>query len=101
VVTGDPLARVRELKSDPGAGVWLAGGGSLAGRLYDEIDELVLKVAPITIGAGVPSSAAPTRPCGCVIGLRTHRRACPAGLHPVLPAPGLTSRCAGRFTVVP
>jgi dihydrofolate reductase len=54
VVAGDPVARVRALKDEPGAGLWLVGGGSLAGALYDEIDELVLKVAPITIGAGVP-----------------------------------------------
>ena len=54
VVAGDPVARVRALKDEPGAGLWLVGGGSLAGALYDEIDELVLKVAPITLGAGVP-----------------------------------------------
>ena len=54
VVAGDPVARVRALKDEPGAGLWLVGGGSLASCLYDEIDELVLKIAPITIGAGVP-----------------------------------------------
>jgi dihydrofolate reductase len=54
VVAGDPVTRVRALKDEPGAGLWLVGGGSLAGALYDEIDELVLKIAPITIGAGVP-----------------------------------------------
>lgn len=30
------------------------GGGTLAGALYGEIDRLVLKVAPLTIGAGIP-----------------------------------------------
>ena len=54
VVAGDPVARVRALKDEPGAGLWLVGGGSLAGALYDEIDELILKIAPITVGAGVP-----------------------------------------------
>jgi dihydrofolate reductase len=54
VAAGDPVERVRALKDERGAGLWLVGGGSLAGALYDEIDELVLKVAPITIGAGVP-----------------------------------------------
>jgi dihydrofolate reductase len=54
VVAGGPVARVRALKDEPGAGLWLVGGGSLAGALYDEIDELILKIAPITIGAGVP-----------------------------------------------
>jgi dihydrofolate reductase len=54
VVAGDPAERVRAPKDEPGAGLWLVGGGSLAGALCDEIDELVLKIAPITIGAGVP-----------------------------------------------
>ena len=54
VVADDPVARVRALKEEPGAGLWLVGGGSLAGVLYDEIDELILKISPITIGAGVP-----------------------------------------------
>jgi hypothetical protein len=54
VVADDPVKRVRALKHEPGAGLWLVGGGSLAGALYDEIDELILKIAPITIGAGVP-----------------------------------------------
>ncbi len=54
VVADDPVDRIRALKGEPGAGLWLVGGGSLAGALYDEIDELILKIAPITIGAGVP-----------------------------------------------
>jgi len=54
VVAGDPVERVRALKDEPGAGLWLLGGGSLAASLYDEIDDLILKIAPITIGAGVP-----------------------------------------------
>ena len=54
VVADDPVARIRALKDEPGAGLWLVGGGSLAGALYDEIDELILKISPITIGAGVP-----------------------------------------------
>lgn len=54
VVDTDPVERVRELKGEPGAGLWLAGGGALAGALHDEIDELVLKFAPLTIGSGVP-----------------------------------------------
>lgn len=54
VVAGSPVERVRALKNEPGAGLWLVGGGSLASSLYEEIDALVLKIAPITIGAGVP-----------------------------------------------
>ena len=55
VTATDPLARVRELKdSGSGAGIWLAGGGRLAGALSTEIDELVIKRNPIVLGAGVP-----------------------------------------------
>jgi dihydrofolate reductase len=54
LVATDPVERVRSLKDEPGAGLWLVGGGALAGLLYDEIDELVLKIAPLTIGSGVP-----------------------------------------------
>lgn len=55
-VTGtDPVARVRELKAQNGAGgIWLAGGGRLAAVLREEIDELVIKRNPIVLGAGVP-----------------------------------------------
>lgn len=53
-VSGDPLDRVRQLKQEDGGGIWLVGGGALAASLADEIDLLVLKVAPITLGAGIP-----------------------------------------------
>ena len=49
----DPVARVRELKQEPGAGIWLCGGGRLAAELRPEIDELVIKLHPIVAGAGV------------------------------------------------
>jgi len=49
----DPVARVRELKQEPGAGIWLCGGGRLAATLRPEIDELVIKLHPIVAGAGV------------------------------------------------
>jgi dihydrofolate reductase len=53
-VSGDPLARVRALKQEPGRDIWLCGGGELAGRLLPEIDELFLKVNPVVFGSGVP-----------------------------------------------
>ncbi|MBO3675267.1 dihydrofolate reductase family protein [Streptomyces sp. NEAU-YJ-81] len=57
VVPGDPLALVRELKREEGAGldVWLCGGGKLAGALLPEVDELVIKNYPVVAGAGVPA----------------------------------------------
>ncbi|WP_238010713.1 dihydrofolate reductase family protein [Dactylosporangium sp. AC04546] len=50
----DPVALVRRLKAEDGLGIWLAGGGELAGALRDEIDELVVKLNPVLAGDGVP-----------------------------------------------
>ncbi|AXK31758.1 dihydrofolate reductase [Streptomyces armeniacus] len=54
LVGGDPVARVRELKEEDGKGIWLLGGGGLAASLYGEIDELIVKLAPVTVGSGTP-----------------------------------------------
>ena len=54
VVADDPVGAVRKLKEDGGKDIWLVGGGDLAGSLRPEIDRIILKVAPLTIGAGTP-----------------------------------------------
>ncbi|MEU8506060.1 dihydrofolate reductase family protein [Streptomyces brevispora] len=54
VVAGDPVARVAELKREEGKDIWLVGGGELAGSLYSEIDRLIVKLSPVTLGAGIP-----------------------------------------------
>ncbi|MEV4196886.1 dihydrofolate reductase family protein [Micromonospora globbae] len=54
IVSGDPVAKVRELKQQDGKDLWLVGGGELAGALYPEIDQLIVKLAPLTIGTGIP-----------------------------------------------
>ncbi|MFH0518205.1 dihydrofolate reductase family protein [Streptomyces sp. M41] len=54
LVADDPVAKVRELKQEAGKDIWLIGGGELADSLYTEIDQLILKVGPLTIGAGIP-----------------------------------------------
>lgn len=54
VLDRDPVEVVRELKAEDGAGIWLCGGGALAGRLADEIDRLVLKRTPALFGEGIP-----------------------------------------------
>jgi dihydrofolate reductase len=54
LVAGDPVETVRKLKQEDGKDIWLIGGAELAGALYGEIDQLILKMAPLTIGAGIP-----------------------------------------------
>lgn len=54
LVAGDPVAKVRELKKEEGKDIWLLGGGELAGALYPEIDGLIVKLGPLTIGTGIP-----------------------------------------------
>jgi dihydrofolate reductase len=54
LIRDDAVERVRALKDEPGADVWLCGGARLAASLADEIDELVLKVNPIVLGSGIP-----------------------------------------------
>lgn len=53
-VTTEPLATVRDLKREDGLGIWLAGGAKLAAAVRSEIDEIVLKVYPMTLGSGIP-----------------------------------------------
>ncbi|WP_428964300.1 dihydrofolate reductase family protein [Micromonospora fluostatini] len=54
IVSGDPLAFVRDLKSQQGRDIWLCGGGNLAGQLLPEIDELFVKLYPYVLGSGIP-----------------------------------------------
>lgn len=54
-VVADPVKLVRELKAEPeGLGIYLAGGARLAGAVFPEIDEVILKLYPIMLGRGVP-----------------------------------------------
>lgn len=52
VTARSPIEVVREAKRRPGTGIWLCGGGELAGQLAAEIDRLVLKVNPVALGSG-------------------------------------------------
>ncbi|GAA0943856.1 dihydrofolate reductase family protein [Actinocorallia libanotica] len=54
LVADDPVTTVRELKKQDGKDIWLVGGGALAGALYPEIDRLIVKLAPLTMGIGIP-----------------------------------------------
>lgn len=53
ITADDPCTTVRALKRKEGAGIWLCGGGQLAGELADEIDRLVVKVNPVLGGNGI------------------------------------------------
>lgn len=54
VVAGDAAELVRGLKRQAGADIWLCGGGDLAGQLFAEVDELVVKLSPVVAGSGIP-----------------------------------------------
>lgn len=54
IVATDPVAKVHELKQADGKDIWLVGGAELAGVLYSEIDRLIIKLGPLTIGSGIP-----------------------------------------------
>ncbi|MBM6591677.1 dihydrofolate reductase family protein [Brevibacterium sp. RIT 803] len=54
VVSDDPVGRIRDLKGEQGKDIWLVGGGTLASSVRSEIDELIIKLGPLTLGTGVP-----------------------------------------------
>jgi dihydrofolate reductase len=55
LVSGDPVALIRELKAESSTKeIWLCGGGTLARTLRNEIDRLVLKINPVLLGSGIP-----------------------------------------------
>lgn len=79
VVATDPVEHVRQLKQEDGTGLWLVGGGALAGTLLPEIDRLVVKLAPLTIGSGIGlfGSDAPFSPQGWRL---VHNHQLPSGV---------------------
>ena len=56
VVAGDAAAFVKNLKSGPGRGICVMGGGRLARALFCAglIDEVGVNLHPIMLGAGIP-----------------------------------------------
>ncbi|MEU6824320.1 dihydrofolate reductase family protein [Streptomyces atriruber] len=60
LVATDPVEKVRELKKEDGKDIWLCGGGELAGVLRGEIDRLIVKIGPLTLGSGTPLFAQKT-----------------------------------------
>ncbi|MEU0384926.1 dihydrofolate reductase family protein [Streptomyces chartreusis] len=55
IIADDLVGKVRELKTEGGEfGIYLCGGSRIAGELFDEIDELVIKTYPLVYGTGMP-----------------------------------------------
>jgi dihydrofolate reductase len=56
LVLEDAVQFVEQLKQQPGKGIWLCGGASLASTLFSAglIDRLILKVNPFLMGEGIP-----------------------------------------------
>lgn len=55
VLRDDPAPIVRALRAEDGGPIYLCGGGALASTLLNAglVDELILKVNPVLLGAGI------------------------------------------------
>lgn len=62
LIRSNPVAAVRELKARAGQAIWLCGGGKLAAALFDEIDEVIVKINPLLLGSGLPLFAGKVPP---------------------------------------
>lgn len=53
--SGDPVALVRQLKTEPGRDIYCDGGATIIHQLLqaDLIDELILSIIPILLGDGI------------------------------------------------
>ncbi|MFJ4684658.1 dihydrofolate reductase family protein [Streptomyces sp. NPDC088789] len=55
IIGSDVLGWMRELKAEEGGlGIYLCGGARIAGELFPEVDELVIKTYPVVYGSGMP-----------------------------------------------
>jgi dihydrofolate reductase len=97
VLPTDPVPVVRGLREESGGPIYLCGGGALASTLLNAglVDELILKVNPVLLGAGIglapglltalPLTLLSARPYASGV-VRLHyqlRRAVPSGQEPL------------------
>ncbi len=56
LISENAIEFIKALKNESGKGIWLCGGGNLATALFTNhlIDQLILKVNPFLMGAGIP-----------------------------------------------
>jgi dihydrofolate reductase len=88
VVADDPVAYVRELKSEAGGGICVMGGGLLAGALLDGdlVDVVGLNIHPILLGDGIPMFTQNAGRIGCeLIESRPIANGCVYALYRVIP----------------
>jgi len=59
LISDDAQQLVMRLKQEDGKAIWLCGGAELAGTIFCAglIDEVILKVNPLLLGAGIPQFA--------------------------------------------
>lgn len=52
----DPAETIRELRAQPGRGIWLVGGGEIVRECLDAgvVNEIVVSIVPVLLGDGVP-----------------------------------------------
>ncbi|MEM9770110.1 MAG: dihydrofolate reductase family protein [Cyanobacteria bacterium P01_D01_bin.73] len=56
LVSDNAVELVTSLRGQPGKGIWLCGGASLASELFahDLVDQLIIKLNPLVMGSGIP-----------------------------------------------
>lgn len=53
-VSGDIAEFTRGLKEEAGQDIWLVGGAEIIGALRELVDDYIISVHPIILGAGIP-----------------------------------------------
>jgi dihydrofolate reductase len=55
-IADDPAETLRSLRSEPGRGIWLVGGGEIVRECLDsgQVGEVIISLVPVLLGDGVP-----------------------------------------------